>query len=363
MSASSPSDINPAIAGEVELFENLDVFQEVLLGEFEETEFTTDHVITAPESLIADGAGYYLRFNSRFAIGELEGYRPFPGIGAVRARFRPTDAKAMTDVASKVEPKLGYIVLRLFHTPGVRYKFGELTVDTSQASGVISYRPDAGDYSYQLYGDDPIDLTILNILEAGELEIWHRLGIPPLPLFQKLREGATTEERTHVLPRSELLENIAYSLSHLPRSGFARMMILRLKLGELLCLLGEGAYSLSGGLAGNVPVSEVRRLAHARSILSEHFASPPSIVELSRMVGLNRKKLTEGFKRMFGDTVGGYSLELRMRHGYDLLKLREHSVTEVALACGYEHASNFTLAFRRRFGVSPTQFRAQHDFV
>ena len=144
MSASSPSDINPAIAGEVELFENLDVFQEVLLGEFEETEFTTDHVITAPESLIADGAGYYLRFNSRFAIGELEGYRPFPGIGAVRARFRPTDAKAMTDVASKVEPKLGYIVLRLFHTPGVRYKFGELTVDTSQASGVISYRPDAG---------------------------------------------------------------------------------------------------------------------------------------------------------------------------------------------------------------------------
>jgi len=75
------------------------------------------------------------------------------------------------------------------------------------------------------------------------------------------------------------------------------------------------------------------------------------------MVGLNRRKLTEGFKKVFGETVAGYALELRLRRGYQLLKESQLSVNEIAEHCGYEHANNFTLAFRRRFGSSPSQVR------
>ncbi|MEM0952888.1 MAG: AraC family transcriptional regulator [Pseudomonadota bacterium] len=356
----TPFGVNPAIAGEIEFFEDIEKFRSCFLEEFQESEFTRRRVFPLPDSLIADGTGLYCRFNSQFAVGELEGYRPFPGVSAYRAQLQPTNPDAMSEVASNAEPDLGYIVLRLFHSPGIRYQFGSISVDSGEAAGVVSYMPEQGDYGYSMRGDSKIDLTLLNFLEQGEIEVWHRLGIPPVPLFQRLREGRTTEERTFVLPKTQLLENIAYSFANLPRSGFSRIMTMRLKIGELLCLLGDSSQSLPGDSTREVPVCEVRRLAQARSIITERYASPPSIAELSRMVGLNRKKLTEGFKRMFGDTVGGYSLELRMRHACDMLKLGDGSITDIALACGYEHASNFTLAFRRRFGTSPSQFRAQH---
>jgi len=133
----------------------------------------------------------------------------------------------------------------------------------------------------------------------------------------------------------------------------------RLKVGELFCLLGEHGPACTSAVAADVPFAEVRKLARARALLEENPGTPPSIAELGAMVGLNRRKLTEGFKKVFGETVAGYALELRMRRGYQLLKETQLSVAEIAEQCGYEHPNGFTLAFRRRFGSSPSQVRQQ----
>jgi AraC-like DNA-binding protein len=40
-----------------------------------------------------------------------------------------------------------------------------------------------------------------------------------------------------------------------------------------------------------------------------------------------------------------------------LLETTDRSITEVAFDVGYEYSSNFTTAFKRRFGITPSLAR------
>ena len=70
---------------------------------------------------------------------------------------------------------------------------------------------------------------------------------------------------------------------------------------------------------------------------------------------LQRKMADEGL------TYRGFLNELRHQSAVDRLSLEEIPVSDLAKALGYKDLANFTRAFRTRSGISPRQFRAQHD--
>ena len=49
----------------------------------------------------------------------------------------------------------------------------------------------------------------------------------------------------------------------------------------------------------------------------------------------------------------------RLKLSRDLLTETDKSVTEIALACGFNHLSYFSRSFFRAFGATPSEFRAQ----
>lgn len=102
---------------------------------------------------------------------------------------------------------------------------------------------------------------------------------------------------------------------------------------------------------------DVRKLYLARSILESRMAEPPSLLALSRQVGLNDFKLKKGFKACFGTTVFGYLRQVRLDHAMRLLRNREHSVTETALSVGYSNISAFSQQFYRKYGVKPSEVK------
>lgn len=51
--------------------------------------------------------------------------------------------------------------------------------------------------------------------------------------------------------------------------------------------------------------------------------------------------------------------ESRLVLGLELLQTSRHSITAVALACGYESPSRFSERFRQRFGISPSALRGE----
>jgi AraC family transcriptional regulator, transcriptional activator of the genes for pyochelin and ferripyochelin receptors len=77
------------------------------------------------------------------------------------------------------------------------------------------------------------------------------------------------------------------------------------------------------------------------------------------MVGLNRTKLTVGFKAVFGAPVNAYWRDKRLSAARDLLRAQDLPVSTVALRVGYAELSSFTRAFTAKFGFPPKALRSR----
>jgi AraC-like DNA-binding protein len=94
---------------------------------------------------------------------------------------------------------------------------------------------------------------------------------------------------------------------------------------------------------------EVERMHRTRELLETHYVNPPTIGDLARHIGLNEAKLMHDFKQLFGQTIFEFTQNLRMDEAKRLLETTEKSITEIS--------SNFTTAFKRRFGITPSVAR------
>jgi AraC-like DNA-binding protein len=106
-----------------------------------------------------------------------------------------------------------------------------------------------------------------------------------------------------------------------------------------------------------IPPRDLKRIYEARDYLAQHYASPPTIPQLARMVGMNQTKLKAGFKQTFQLTIYAYILQRRMEATAQMLVEREFSVAEIAYRVGYEYPANFSCAFKRYYGCSPRQWK------
>jgi DNA-binding response OmpR family regulator len=96
----------------------------------------------------------------------------------------------------------------------------------------------------------------------------------------------------------------------------------------------------------------------ARRILQDSLGAPPALLALSHRVGTNERKLKEIFRARVGLSVFEYFQELRMDSARRSLEATQARVQQVAKATGYPNAGDFSRAFKRRYGLSPRQFRA-----
>jgi AraC family transcriptional regulator, transcriptional activator of the genes for pyochelin and ferripyochelin receptors len=96
---------------------------------------------------------------------------------------------------------------------------------------------------------------------------------------------------------------------------------------------------------------EIAKLA--RDILFHEFKNPPSVEGLSKQAGTNPFKLKKLFHHFYNNTPYGLLFEFRMNKAYHLLESTHCHVNVAADFVGYRHASNFSAAFIKHFGVSP----------
>ncbi|WP_369436315.1 helix-turn-helix domain-containing protein [Lysinibacillus fusiformis] len=101
--------------------------------------------------------------------------------------------------------------------------------------------------------------------------------------------------------------------------------------------------------------SDISKIKLAQSMIIEHMIDPPTLMELSRSIGLNDFKLKKGFKEMFGTTVFGYLREKRMEKAYLLLQEGKMNVNEVCSQVGYANPSYFAQTFKDKYGINPSQ--------
>lgn len=132
-----------------------------------------------------------------------------------------------------------------------------------------------------------------------------------------------------------------------------------------IMLLGERFFTILYEKMNNptfrVPLSpeDIDRVMKVENILTKDIFQPaPSIQQLSKMVAISESKLKKDFKIMYGIPIYEYYQKTRMHAAQDKLLTGKYSVKEVAMELGYSNLSNFTIAFKKEFGILPSQVLA-----
>lgn len=117
---------------------------------------------------------------------------------------------------------------------------------------------------------------------------------------------------------------------------------------ELMPIAGDGALS----------AEDTRRVIAARRMIDERWNEKLTLDKIARACGLNRAKLTRGFREMFNCTIAEAIAEQRLGHARQMLRTTNLPVSSIGYENGYLNNASFARAFSRRFGVSPSDFRA-----
>ncbi|HEY6795236.1 MAG TPA: AraC family transcriptional regulator [Kineosporiaceae bacterium] len=85
-----------------------------------------------------------------------------------------------------------------------------------------------------------------------------------------------------------------------------------------------------------------------------------TVTELARSAAVSRSQLDDRFRQVLGRSPIRYLTEWRMHLARDLLASTDLGVAVVARRIGYEAEEAFSRAFKRAYGQSPANWRAQH---
>lgn len=105
--------------------------------------------------------------------------------------------------------------------------------------------------------------------------------------------------------------------------------------------------------------ARVAIFADAVEIIATEYSRPIRIEEISRRVATSPRQLQRVFSDIGGSGFRTHLRAVRMARATELLATTDLPVKEIATRVGYDDPSQFSKAFKRTFGVSPSQVRAK----
>ncbi|QYO62295.1 helix-turn-helix domain-containing protein [Leptolyngbya sp. 7M] len=118
------------------------------------------------------------------------------------------------------------------------------------------------------------------------------------------------------------MQSVLQQTLNCPYEGLTKRMYLEGKVLELMALqfsqLLMAEKSPHSSDTRSLRSDEIDRIHHARMLLGQNLDNPPSVLDLARQVGLNRRKLNEGFRQVLGTTPFGYVRDRRLEQAQQL---------------------------------------------
>ena len=108
-------------------------------------------------------------------------------------------------------------------------------------------------------------------------------------------------------------------------------------------------YLNAAGLTASQPIYQPQTPALAQPV-----------EEVADACKLNRSYFSKLFKENMGCPPQKFLIRLRLSKAAELMKSSKASIGEISAACGYPNQLHFSRAFKKRYGVSPRQWRLQN---
>jgi transcriptional regulator GlxA family with amidase domain len=100
-----------------------------------------------------------------------------------------------------------------------------------------------------------------------------------------------------------------------------------------------------------------RALVKVATLMEANFEEPLSAVELAKRAGLSLRQVQRMFQQSLDTTPTKYYLRLRLRRARELLLQSRMSITEIAIACGFQSTCHFSKCYRAFYGRTPRSER------
>jgi AraC-like DNA-binding protein len=94
--------------------------------------------------------------------------------------------------------------------------------------------------------------------------------------------------------------------------------------------------------------------------LDEHVGEPVLMEHAANAAGLSESHFRRWFQREVGFNPADYIMYRRVEIAKDRLRQGEDSVTKIAMDLGFSTSAYFTSVFRKRTGLTPTQYRREN---
>lgn len=215
---------------------------------------------------------------------------------------------------------------------------------------------DRVEFSHKIGPDKPLQsisvfskLKNLHTLPQEEQEIFNDY----LPELINPKADFVEGPRFYMTPD---MQNAVYKIMTTQYRGNTRQMFLKSQVNELL---SHFFAFLATDKKEHLTNEDRGKLLMAKEIMEQNISNPPSLSELSKLIGLNNNKLKKNFKELFGVPVFKFLQEERLNKAYQILSTSHESVQEVAWYVGYDSLSSFSNAFQHKFGVRPNEIKQQ----
>lgn len=106
-------------------------------------------------------------------------------------------------------------------------------------------------------------------------------------------------------------------------------------------------------------MTRLEQIQRGIDYIEAHLHEPIDLTRVSRIAGISHAHFQRTFKALTGETLKGYVRARRMAHALELLLSTDLRVLDVALAAGYESQESFARAFKKAYGSTPSEYRAE----
>lgn len=128
---------------------------------------------------------------------------------------------------------------------------------------------------------------------------------------------------------------------------------IRQALARLIPIQAEKLAPVPAAVEGHLEIGKVIEC------IDQNLNHELSLDYLAQLVHLNAQYLCRLFKQVTGQTIKQYITTRRLERAKYMFQSTHKSITEISLACGFSDANYFARVFKKKEGMTPTQYQQQ----
>lgn len=143
-------------------------------------------------------------------------------------------------------------------------------------------------------------------------------------------------------------------------SNASMRLIIKAKLLEILALYHEYGLLTRKDVHSSNSRTKQDKLKDLLNYIDSHYAGPMTVKDASMRVGFSDQYFCRYFKHATGMSFTEYLNDLRLRRAAKEIELSSRAISDISYDHGFENAGYFFKSFKKKFGITPMQYRKNH---